>query len=68
MPEGLIVYTEDKEGNRTEEKCDGENDIAVFPWLFWLMKAAPVHRRFLQELCRIMESEPLWALLHMEKG
>ena len=27
LPEGLIVYTEDKEGNRTEEKCDGENEL-----------------------------------------
>ena len=25
LPEGLIVYTEDKEGNRTEYKADGKN-------------------------------------------
>lgn len=24
LPEGLIVYTEDKDGNREEEKCDGK--------------------------------------------
>lgn len=26
LPEGLIVYTEDKDGNREEEKCDGKNE------------------------------------------
>lgn len=25
LPEGLIVYTEDREGNRTEYSCDGKN-------------------------------------------
>lgn len=24
LPEGLIVYTEDKDGNREEETCDGK--------------------------------------------
>lgn len=27
LPEGLIVYTEDKNGNRTEETCDGKNPL-----------------------------------------
>lgn len=27
LPEGLIVYTEDKYGQRTEETCDGENPL-----------------------------------------
>lgn len=27
LPEGLIVYTEDKYGNREEEKCDGKNQL-----------------------------------------
>lgn len=27
LPEGLIVYTEDKEGNRTEYKSDGKNEF-----------------------------------------
>ena len=27
LPEGLIVYTEDRYGNRTEEKSDGENSL-----------------------------------------
>lgn len=27
LPEGLIVYTEDKYGNRQEEKSDGENEL-----------------------------------------
>lgn len=27
LPEGLIVYTEDKYGNRTEETCDGESPL-----------------------------------------
>lgn len=29
LPEGLIVYTEDKEGKRTEYKCDGRHEIEV---------------------------------------
>ena len=29
LPEGLIVYTEDKEGNREEEKCDGKNELQM---------------------------------------
>ena len=27
LPEGLIVYTEDKNGNRSEEPCDGKNPL-----------------------------------------
>ena len=27
LPEGLIVYTEDKNGNREEETCDGKNAL-----------------------------------------
>ena len=29
LPEGLIVYTEDKNGKREEETCDGKNDYAA---------------------------------------
>ena len=29
LPEGLIVYTEDKHGNREEEKCDGKNELRI---------------------------------------
>lgn len=29
LPEGLIVYTEDKYGERVEYKCDGKNEIQV---------------------------------------
>ena len=29
LPEGLIVYTEDKAGNREEEKCDGKNELQI---------------------------------------
>ena len=29
LPEGLIVYTEDKYGNREEETCDGENPLKI---------------------------------------
>lgn len=29
LPEGLIVYTEDKAGSRTEYTCDGEHEIEV---------------------------------------
>ena len=27
LPKGLIVYTEDRDGNREEQSCDGENEI-----------------------------------------
>ena len=29
LPEGLIVYTEDKAGNREEHTCDGEHEIDI---------------------------------------
>ena len=29
LPEGLIVYTEDKDGSRREEYCDGETPIQI---------------------------------------
>lgn len=29
LPEGLIVYTEDKDGYRTEYQCDGKNEIQI---------------------------------------
>lgn len=29
LPKGLIVYTEDKDGERTEYYCDGKNEIRV---------------------------------------
>lgn len=29
LPEGLIVYTEDKDGNRTEETCDGAHELQI---------------------------------------
>ena len=29
LPKGLVVYTEDKEGNRQEYKCKGKNEIQV---------------------------------------
>lgn len=29
LPKGLIVYTEDKNGKRTEYSCDGKNEIQV---------------------------------------
>ena len=29
LPKGLIVYTEDKDGERVEYSCDGENELQV---------------------------------------
>lgn len=29
LPEGLVVYTEDKNGERTEYYCDGENELQI---------------------------------------
>ena len=31
LPEGLIVYTEDKNGKREEETCDGKNELDMPP-------------------------------------
>ena len=29
MPEGLLVYTEDKYGNREDHNCDGEHELDI---------------------------------------
>lgn len=29
LPEGMIVYTEDREGNRSEYTCDGKNELSM---------------------------------------
>ena len=29
LPEGIIVYTEDKNGSRNEELCEGETPIQI---------------------------------------
>ena len=29
LPEGIIVYTEDKDGNRTDYSCDGSNELKI---------------------------------------
>ena len=29
LPEGLIVYTEDRYGNRTEYSCDGDRELEI---------------------------------------
>lgn len=29
LPKGLVVYTEDREGNRTEYSCDGKNELQI---------------------------------------
>lgn len=34
LPKGLIVYTEDKNGKREEETCDGKMNWTC-RWLFW---------------------------------
>ena len=32
LPEGMIVYTEDKAGKRTEYTCDGKNSVSKYRW------------------------------------
>ena len=45
LPEGIIVYTEDKNGSRNEELCEGETPIQM-PLAVLSMKAVPVLRKF----------------------
>ena len=37
LPEGLVVYTEDKEGKRTEYDCDGAHELEAVSYthLVW---------------------------------
>lgn len=48
LPEGLIVYTEDKNGKKEEEKCDGKNELNM-PLAVLVNEAVPAPQRFLQE-------------------
>ena len=60
LPEGLIVYTEDKDGKKTEMKSDDEHQ-------FTKPMAVPVHLKFTQARSRITVSERLSEHRPMEK-
>ena len=67
LPESLIVYTEDKNGERQEYYTDDKRtvDCEVASWSTAVLQAP---RRFLRERCRIWGSVPSSARKHMEKG
>lgn len=48
LPKGMIVYTEDKSGHRTEHTCK-EKHRSIFRWWFWSMKTVPVLQRSFPE-------------------
>ena len=54
LPEGIIVYTEDKNGSRNVELCEGETPIQM-PLQCWSMKAVPVLRKFSPEQSRLRD-------------
>lgn len=66
LPEGLIVYTEDKYGNRAEETCDGKSPLNM-PLVVLVNEGSAVLQKSSRELCRIIKWEPLWERLRMEK-
>ena len=55
LPEGLIVYTEDKDGNRQEFTSDEAQEVQV-PLAVLVDKTAPALQRSTQELSRTMGS------------
>ena len=57
LPEGVIVYTEDKYGNRTEETSDGEH-VLDLPLAVLVNETAPALRRSLQVRCRTTALAP----------
>ena len=74
LPEGLIVYTEDKDGNREEETCDGKNELHM-PLAVLVNESSAsaslflvLLRKFLPVRSRIMGSERLSEQQLMEKA
>ena len=56
LPEGLLVYTEDKYGNRLEEPAKIPIK-SMYLWQYLLMEIVPVLQKYLQEQFRIMKKE-----------
>ena len=64
LPKGLIVYTEDKNGKKTEMKSDEEHQ---FTKPLADLATVPVHQRFTPGQSRITESVRLSEPRHMER-
>lgn len=67
LPKGLIVYTEDKDGNRQEASSDDENQFTL-PLAVLVMVIAPALPKSMQGPFRTTESAILWEPRHTERA
>lgn len=66
LPEGLIVYTEDKMETGVRKPAMAKT-LWICRWQYLSTETVPVHQKFLQVLSKTMGLERLSEPLHMEK-